>query len=40
MRRGGEARTAIVLASVATLIVFAIPHSTWGSEYKWEAQGS
>lgn len=41
MRRGRQARAAIVLAAVATLIVFAIPHSTWGSEYKWEtAPGS
>jgi hypothetical protein len=37
MRRGRPARTAIVLAAVATLIVFAIPHSVWGSEFKWDA---
>jgi hypothetical protein len=36
MRRGRSARTAILFASVATLIVFAIPHSTWGSEFKWD----
>jgi len=36
MRGGREARAAIVAACLATLIVFAIPHSTWGSEYKWD----
>ncbi|MFI5181160.1 MAG: hypothetical protein ACHQPI_07200 [Thermoanaerobaculia bacterium] len=35
-RRSGEARTAVVLAALATLVVFAIPHSTWGSEIRWE----
>ena len=39
--RGGdgrrEARVAVVAAAVATLLVFAIPHSTWGSEIAWEA---
>jgi len=35
-RRGGEARTAVVLAALATLVVFAIPHSVWGSEFKWD----
>ena len=35
-RRGGEARTAVVLAALATLVVFAIPHSVWGSELRWE----
>lgn len=35
-RRGGEARTAVVLAALATLVVFAIPHSVWGSEIRWE----
>ncbi len=36
-RRGGEARIAVVLAALATLVVFAIPHSVWGSEIRWEA---
>ncbi|HUM03332.1 MAG TPA: hypothetical protein VL084_13670 [Thermoanaerobaculia bacterium] len=35
-RRGGEQRTAVILAALATLVVFAIPHSTWGSEIRWE----
>lgn len=35
-RRGGEARTAVILAALATLVVFAIPHSVWGSEIRWE----
>jgi hypothetical protein len=42
--RAGEtsrsARAAVLAASVATLVVFAIPHSTWGSEIKWEGQGA
>jgi hypothetical protein len=29
------ARATVVFAAVATLLVFAIPHSTWGSEIKW-----
>lgn len=36
MRGGREARTAIIVAAVVTLTVFAIPHSAWGSEHKWE----
>ena len=36
-RRGGDARVAVVLAALATLVVFAIPHSVWGSEIKWDA---
>jgi hypothetical protein len=30
------ARAAILLATVATMVVFAIPHSTWGSEIRWQ----
>ena len=37
MRGGRPARTAIILAAVATLVVFAIPHSAWGSELKWDS---
>lgn len=37
MRGGRQARTAIMLAALTTLVVFAIPHSTWGSEYQWDA---
>jgi hypothetical protein len=39
-RPGGDprvVRAAILAASLATLLVFAIPHSTWGSEIRWEA---
>ena len=36
MRGGRQARTAIMVAAVATLVVFAIPHSAWGSEFKWD----
>ena len=36
MRGGRAARGAIVAAAVATLAVFAIPHSVWGSEIKWQ----
>jgi hypothetical protein len=36
MRGGRQARTAIMLAAVTTLVVFAIPHSAWGSEFKWD----
>lgn len=37
-RGGRSARVAVVLAALATLAVFAIPHSTWGSEIRWETQ--
>jgi len=37
MRGGREARTAIILAAAATLVVFMIPHSAWGSEFKWDS---
>jgi len=37
-RGGREARFAVALAALATLAVFAIPHSTWGSEIRWETQ--
>ena len=43
MRGRREARGAIIAAALVTLVVFAIPHSTWGSELKWDAlppQGS
>lgn len=35
MRRGREGRAAAVIAALITLVVFAIPHSVWGSEVKW-----
>ncbi len=43
LRRGDRTkatRAAAVFAAAATLLVFAIPHSTWGSEIKWEAAAS
>lgn len=38
-RRGHRNRTAMVLAMLVTFVVFAIPHSTWGSEVDWGAAG-
>ena len=35
MRTRRDARAEIIIAAVATLVVFAIPHSTWGSEVDW-----
>jgi hypothetical protein len=35
MRGGREGRAAAVAAALVTLLVFAIPHSVWGSEVKW-----
>ena len=32
---GFGARAAVALAALVTLVVFAIPHSVWGSEVKW-----
>jgi hypothetical protein len=37
MRGGRPARAAIIFAAVTTLVVFAIPHSVWGSEFRWDA---
>jgi hypothetical protein len=37
LRGGREARLAIITASILTLVIFAIPHSAWGSELKWDA---
>jgi hypothetical protein len=37
MRGGRHPRAAIITAAVVTLVVFAIPHSAWGSEFKWDA---
>jgi hypothetical protein len=36
LRSGESARWAIVIASAATLVVFAIPHSAWGSQIHWD----
>jgi hypothetical protein len=35
LRGGRSARGAVVLAALVTLVVFAIPHSVWGSEIDW-----
>ena len=35
LRGGTRARAAVVLAAVVTMVVFAIPHSVWGSQAKW-----
>ncbi len=35
MRGGRQARLAVVVATIVTMAVFAIPHSVWGSEAKW-----
>jgi hypothetical protein len=34
-RGGRSARVAVVAATVVTMVVFAIPHSVWGSQAKW-----
>jgi hypothetical protein len=36
--RQGHGRVAVLVAAVVMLGVFAIPHSTWGSEIDWRAQ--
>lgn len=36
MRGGRAARGPILAAAFVTLVIFAIPHSTWGSEIKWD----
>jgi len=35
-RGGRSARASVVVAAVVTLLVFSIPHSTWGSELRWD----
>lgn len=35
LRSKGQARAWVVGAALVTLVVFAIPHSVWGSEAKW-----
>lgn len=36
LARGRSARVGVVGAALLTLVVFMIPHSTWGSEIRWE----
>lgn len=33
---GRAARVEVALAAIVTLVVFAIPHSVWGTEIKWD----
>ncbi len=35
LRRHAPARVPVGLAALVTLVVFAIPHSVWGSEVRW-----
>ena len=35
LRGGRQGRGAVLSATVVTLLVFAIPHSTWGSQIDW-----
>ncbi len=35
MRGGRQAKAAVVVATIVTMVIFAIPHSMWGSEAKW-----
>jgi hypothetical protein len=35
LRGDRQARAAVVLAAVVTMVVFAIPHSVWGSQARW-----
>ena len=39
VRAGRPARVEVVLAALATLVVFMIPHSVWGTEIDWSARG-
>ncbi|MBI5599945.1 MAG: hypothetical protein HY944_00095 [Gemmatimonadetes bacterium] len=35
MRGGRQAKLAVIIATIVTMVVFAIPHSMWGSQAKW-----
>jgi hypothetical protein len=37
LRKGREARISVVAAALITLVIFAIPHSVWGSQINWDA---
>jgi hypothetical protein len=37
LRGGRKAPVAVIAAALVTLVVFAIPHSAWGSEIDWSA---
>ena len=36
LRGGRRARGATLAAAIVTLVVFAIPHSSWGSQIDWQ----
>jgi hypothetical protein len=38
--RGKGSRAAVLVASILTLVVFAVPHSVWGSELQWQELGA
>ncbi|MHB0962423.1 MAG: hypothetical protein ACYC5V_04330 [Gemmatimonadaceae bacterium] len=35
LRGGRQAKVAVDIATIVTMVVFAIPHSMWGSQAKW-----
>jgi hypothetical protein len=35
LRGGKQGKAAVIIATVVTMLVFAIPHSMWGSQAKW-----
>ncbi len=35
LRGGRQAKVAVVVATIVTMVVFAIPHSAWGSQAQW-----
>lgn len=35
LRGGAQAKTAIIIATIVTMVVFAIPHSMFGSQAQW-----
>ena len=35
LRGGRQAKFAVVVAPIVPMVVFAIPHSMWGSQAKW-----
>ncbi len=39
IKKDRPARFAVGAAALVTLVVFAIPHSTWGTEIDWDAAG-
>jgi hypothetical protein len=37
LRGGRQTRAAVIVAAFVTLVDFAIPHSIWGAQAKWDA---